>query len=39
MLNNQIDIFINLPIRSLDKLSLQARLDRIGQTETEPVEA
>ena len=39
MLNNRIDIFINLPIRSLDKLSLQARLDDIGQTAGEPVEA
>ena len=27
MLNNRIDIFINLPIRSLGTLSLQARLD------------
>ncbi len=32
MLNNRISIFVNLPIESLDKLSLQRRLDRIGKT-------
>lgn len=31
MLNQRIDIFINLPIKSLDKLSLQQRLDQIGK--------
>jgi len=31
MLNNRITIFVNLPIRSLDKLSLQNRLDAIGK--------
>ncbi len=31
MLNNRISIFVNLPIASLDKLSLQARLDDIGK--------
>ena len=29
-LNNRIDVFINLPITSLDRLSLQERLDDIG---------
>ena len=32
MLNNRISIFVNLPIKSLDKLSLQRRLDAIGKT-------
>ena len=32
MLRNRISIFVNLPIKSLDKLSLQKRLDAIGQT-------
>jgi protein-tyrosine-phosphatase len=31
MLNNRITIFMNLPLASLDKLSLQRRLDEIGQ--------
>ena len=31
MLNNRIGIFVNLPIASLDRLSLQKRLDDIGQ--------
>jgi arsenate reductase len=31
MLNNRIEVFINLPLASLDALSLQARLDEIGQ--------
>lgn len=31
MLNNRISIFVNLPIRSLDELSLQSRLDAIGK--------
>jgi len=30
MLNNRISIFTNLPLTSLDKLSLQERLDEIG---------
>lgn len=30
-LNNRISIFVNLPIRSLDKLALQKRLDEIGR--------
>ena len=29
-LNNRIEVFINLPITSLDRLSLQERLDDIG---------
>lgn len=32
MLQNRISIFVNLPIRSLDKLSLQNRLTEIGRT-------
>lgn len=32
MLTNRISIFVNLPIRSLDKLALQERLDDIGRT-------
>jgi len=31
MLNNRIGIFVNLPLRSLDKLSLQRQLDSIGK--------
>jgi arsenate reductase (thioredoxin) len=31
MLNNRISVFVSLPIRSLDRLSLQNRLDAIGQ--------
>ncbi len=31
MLSNRIGIFVNLPIRSLDKLTLQRQLDNIGQ--------
>ena len=31
MLNNRIGAFVNLPIRSLDKLSLQKRLQEIGR--------
>jgi arsenate reductase len=32
MLANRIGIFVNLPIASLDRLSLQKRLDSIGKT-------
>ena len=31
MLNNRIGIFVNLPFSSLDKLTLQKRLDEIGE--------
>ena len=31
MLNSRISLFINLPLAALDKLSLQRRLDAIGQ--------
>jgi arsenate reductase len=34
-LDNRIKIFVNLPIASLDKLSLQRRLDAIGRDATE----
>jgi hypothetical protein len=33
MLLSRISIFVNLPIASLDRLSLQHRLDGIGQKE------
>ena len=38
MLNNRIGLFVSLPLASLDRLSLQKRLDEIGRTEdqTEP---
>jgi protein-tyrosine-phosphatase len=36
MLTNRISLFVNLPMRSLDKLSLQKRLDQIGKTVGEP---
>jgi len=36
MLNNRISIFVNLPITSLDNLSLQTRLNEIGKTRDEP---
>jgi hypothetical protein len=32
MLSNRIDIFVSLPIRSLDALSLQRQLEAIGKT-------
>lgn len=35
MLNNRIGIFVNLPLASLDKLTLKARLDEIGAAEME----
>lgn len=31
-LHNRLDIFVNLPMRELDNLSLQERLNTIGQT-------
>jgi hypothetical protein len=31
MLNDRISLFITLPVRSLDKLSLQRELDSIGK--------
>jgi hypothetical protein len=31
MLNNRVGAFVNLPLRSLDKLSLQKRIDEIGR--------
>ena len=34
MLSNRISIFVALPINSLDKLSLQRRLDAIGKTKS-----
>ena len=35
MLNNRISIFVSLPMKSLDTLSLQKRLDEIGRTKAE----
>jgi len=32
MLSNRISLFVNLPIRALDQLSLQRQLDAIGKT-------
>jgi protein-tyrosine-phosphatase len=31
MMNNRLSLFMNLPLASLDKLSLQKRLDEIGE--------
>jgi arsenate reductase len=39
MLNNRISIFVSLPMKSLDRLSLQRRLNEIGQTTTPPQSA
>ena len=36
MLNNRISLFVNLPLKSLDRLSLQQRLDEIGKAVGEP---
>lgn len=38
-LENRIKIFASLPIRSLDKLTLQRRLEEIGKTRVEQAEA
>ena len=35
MLNNRISIFVSLPLRSLDELTLQKQLDAIGRTKDE----
>ena len=35
MLNNRINIFISLPLGSIDKLTLQRRLEQIGAAEVE----
>jgi protein-tyrosine-phosphatase len=39
ILNNRISLFANLPLASLDRLSLQRRLDAIGQTSGQPAPA
>ena len=36
MLSNRIDIFVNLPVATLDRLTLQQRLDKIGQHQDAP---
>ena len=33
MLEQRIGVFVNLPLISLDRLSLQKRLDEIGRTQ------
>ena len=33
MMSNRISIFVNLPMQSLDRLTLQKRLDTIGATD------
>jgi len=38
MMRNRISIFVNLPLSQLDRLSLQKRLDEIGQTDAAPAE-
>ena len=37
MLHNRISIFVNLPIRALDRLALQERVDSIGAQTAETV--
>lgn len=32
MLNNRINVFVNLPLASIDKLSLKSSLDKIGKS-------
>ncbi len=39
MLTNRIDIFISLPMESLDRLTLQKRLDEIGESQLEASDA
>tara|TARA_R110001592_G_scaffold149161_7_gene374571 strand:- start:1557 stop:2075 length:519 start_codon:yes stop_codon:yes gene_type:complete len=36
-MNNRISIFVNLPLRSLDRMTLKKRLDAIGASREEPV--
>jgi protein-tyrosine-phosphatase len=38
-LQRRIELFANLPVRSLDRLSLKARLDEIGRTKDEKAQA
>ena len=38
-LNNRIELFLNLPMSSLDRLTLQARLSEIGKTRDAPARA
>jgi protein-tyrosine-phosphatase len=39
MLNNRITVFTNLPVSSLDRLSLQRRLNEIGRSAEQPAAA
>jgi protein-tyrosine-phosphatase len=39
LLSNRITIFTNLPVSSLDRLSLQRRLDEIGRSADQPAAA
>lgn len=36
-MNNRISIFVNLPLRSLDRMTLKKRLDAIGESREESV--
>lgn len=38
-LERRIQIFVNLPMASLDKLTLQERLDEIGKVKEQPAQA
>ncbi len=39
MLNSRIGIFVNLPLRKLDRMTLQSRLDAIGARQDHPERA
>jgi arsenate reductase len=39
LLSNRIELFMNLPMTSLDHLALQKRLSEIGQTTGKPAPA
>lgn len=39
MLSNRINIFVSLPMKSIDQLTLQRRLDEIGKTKDAPTKA
>ena len=39
LLQRRIELFANLPVRSLDRMSLQKRLDEIGRTANETAQA
>lgn len=37
--SNRINVFVSLPIKSIDQLTLQGRLDEIGKTKDVPTKA